>query len=358
MEYTKIKVGDKFNKLKIVEFLGYDKWGKNKLVRCLCKCGKESITSLSSVKRGHTKTCGNCNRVEIGDVFGKLKVIGENGKDNTFNRLMVCKCECGNINIVQATRLRTGNTKSCGKCYRIEIGDVYGDLTVISEAGKDSGNRRRLMCKCSCGNIHEVDAYNLRRGDIKTCGRCNETVFRIEGKVSYGILQDGSEFYFDTLKLNLVRKYQWHSDNDRYIKTAGKKGESSRLLHRMIINAKDNKVVDHIDGNPRNNLLTNLRLCTRQENVFNSKICKSNKTGFTGVQKLPNGNYRAVIMYNRKSINIGRYDNLYDAALVRNEAAKLLFGEFARLNGMPEAPESIKKYVYEKCKKYLTKNPL
>lgn len=181
MKVNDVKVGYKFGKLEVIELLGYDKWRKNKRAKCKCECGKESNVHIRKLITGHTKTCGKCNRVEVGDVCGKWTIIDEVGKDKANNRLMLCRCQCGNEAIITATRLGTGRSKSCGKCYRVEIGDVYWELRVIAESGKDSANRRRVKCICSCGKETEVDAYNLRSGAVKSCGKCNETLFRTEG---------------------------------------------------------------------------------------------------------------------------------------------------------------------------------
>ena len=90
---------------------------------------------------------------------------------------------------------------------------------------------------------------------------------------------------------------------------------------------------------------------TRQQNVFNQKISKINTSGYTGVG-IRYDKFSASIGYNRQTIRLGIFEDIAVAATVRNEAAKLLFGEFARLNGMPEASQSIKNYVYNKCSKY------
>ena len=172
MKVNDVKTGDVFNKLEVLELLGYDKWRKNKLARCKCECGKESITQIAKLIKGHTKSCGKCNRVEIGDIFGKWTVVSEAEKLIRNNRMMVCQCECGNTGIVAATVLANGRSKSCGKCGIAKIGEVYGKLKVIAEGGKDSANRRRVKCICSCGRETVVDSYNLTSGTTKTCGKC------------------------------------------------------------------------------------------------------------------------------------------------------------------------------------------
>jgi hypothetical protein len=45
----------------------------------------------------------------------------------------------------------------------------------------------------------------------------------------------------------------------------------------------DNLVVDHIDGNPANNLLSNLRVVSVRTNLQNSSMFRSNTSGVTGV---------------------------------------------------------------------------
>lgn len=42
-------------------------------------------------------------------------------------------------------------------------------------------------------------------------------------------------------------------------------------------------VIDHIDGDDGNNRISNLRLCYQSENICNSKLRKTSKTGVKGV---------------------------------------------------------------------------
>lgn len=61
-----------------------------------------------------------------------------------------------------------------------------------------------------------------------------------------------------------------------------RKGEYHRLMvHRCVAkafipNPDNKKIIDHIDGNPRNNKLSNLRWTTHSENMLNQKI-RTNK---------------------------------------------------------------------------------
>lgn len=82
--------------------------------------------------------------------------------------------------------------------------------------------------------------------------------------------------------------------------------------------------IDHIDGNPENNKLENLRMVSHQENTKNQKLRSTNNTGVLGVDfRKETGKYRARIMVDGKTINLGEYDQLERAARVRLEAEKL-----------------------------------
>ena len=48
---------------------------------------------------------------------------------------------------------------------KVKIGDKFGDLTVISNAGGE-----HWLCKCVCGGEKEVPTYKLTGGEVKSCG--------------------------------------------------------------------------------------------------------------------------------------------------------------------------------------------
>jgi len=67
--------------------------------------------------------------------------------------------------------------------------------------------------------------------------------------------------------------------------------------------------IDHIDRNPSNNKISNLRLATRSENMQNISLCQNNNTtGFLGVSTRKDINkYRASIRVNKKYIHLGYF---------------------------------------------------
>ena len=73
-----------------------------------------------------------------------------------------------------------------------------------------------------------------------------------------------------------------------------------RLLGVYFLSCPTDMQVDHIDGDRRNNNLTNLRIVNNQQNHFNrttAKGCYLNKRG----------KWRALIRLNGKSKNLGYY---------------------------------------------------
>jgi hypothetical protein len=54
------------------------------------------------------------------------------------------------------------------------IGQVFGKLTVINEAGRSKKMEVLWKCQCICGGFAISDAYNLRKKRITSCG-CNRT---------------------------------------------------------------------------------------------------------------------------------------------------------------------------------------
>ena len=104
-------------------------------------------------------------------------------------------------------------------------------------------------------------------------------------------------------------------------------------LHRVIANAQEGQDVDHINGDKTDNSPENLRVCTRAENLQNSRVHKGNTSGYKGVcWDKQMKKWRGQIRGNGRNIFLGLFKRKEEAAMAYNESAKKLFGEFARLN--------------------------
>lgn len=89
-------------------------------------------------------------------------------------------------------------------------------------------------------------------------------------------------------------------------------------------------VIDHINGNPFDNRLSNLRLASPAQNARNSRVRIDNKFGLKGVRPLPGGNWQARISVDGRLLSLGVSETKEGAYLIYAEAAKRYHGEFAR----------------------------
>jgi hypothetical protein len=91
-------------------------------------------------------------------------------------------------------------------------------------------------------------------------------------------------------------------------------------------------LIDHKNLNRSDNRLENLRLATNSSNKANRFMPANNSTGFKGVSfsksmKL----WQASICRNYKQMHLGFFESAEEAHAAYSEAAKRLFGEFARV---------------------------
>ena len=93
------------------------------------------------------------------------------------------------------------------------------------------------------------------------------------------------------------------------------------------------KQIDHIDNNPLNNNIENLRESTQLQNCMNRKSNKNSTSKFKGVcwHKVSN-KWIANIRINGKLKHLGYFKSEIQAAKAYNKAAMKYFKEFAYLN--------------------------
>jgi len=91
------------------------------------------------------------------------------------------------------------------------------------------------------------------------------------------------------------------------LKIQGKMYKAHRLAWAFTHGHFPEKHIDHINGNPSDNRIVNLREATRSLNLQNLRKPKfNNKSGFLGVCKNGN-NWSAQICVNGKKVSLGTY---------------------------------------------------
>lgn len=79
------------------------------------------------------------------------------------------------------------------------------------------------------------------------------------------------------------------------VQVNGKLYQCHRVIYEMFFGELGDLSVDHIDGNPENNSISNLRAVTQAVNMRNCKLYKSNKSGHKGVHLRQRGKYLSVV---------------------------------------------------------------
>lgn len=116
-----------FGRWKVLSHAGKNKHG-HQVWNCGCSCDlkTEKVVDGDSLRAGQSKSCG-CLHSEItseirlndltGQIFSSLHVIRRD-KNKGRRTLWLCECKCGNFVSVMADNLVSGNSTSCGDCYR------------------------------------------------------------------------------------------------------------------------------------------------------------------------------------------------------------------------------------------------
>ncbi len=99
-----------------------------------------------------------------------------------------------------------------------------------------------------------------------------------------------------------------------------------RVIWAMVHGVWPADVMDHIDGDPDNNILNNLKSTTQSVNMRNRKRPSDNTSGAVGVDwHKPKVAWRARIRDNGRNIHLGYFSDKADAITVR-KAAEVKYG--------------------------------
>lgn len=140
-----------------------------------------------------------------GQRFGKLKVIKRVGSGENRAATWLCQCDCGNKLIVLSTSLRSGHTTSCGcKNYKDLTGKRFGKLLVVRKIKNNFYGQKQWLCQCDCGKQKVYTTGTLTQGGTKSCGCFNKKIAKVKAKKMF----DSEKDYFveGTYLLGLNRR--------------------------------------------------------------------------------------------------------------------------------------------------------
>lgn len=149
-------------------------------------------------------------------------------------------------------------------------------------------------------------------------------------------LSNGGYTTVDAKHFDNLSKYRWYKNKNGYACRRSSRGGVVKTvwIHREVKgNPNKHFKIDHINGEKLDNRLSNLRLCTQQQNSCNRKIGKNNTSGYKGVyRRFDDKKWVASITYKGKILYLGSFEDITEAVNRYNSKALELHGEFALVN--------------------------
>ena len=142
--------------------------------------------------------------------------------------------------------------------------------------------------------------------------------------------KDGDLYWKNSMRPSYNGKLAGYDYKDGYKKITIK--NKQYYVHRIIYLMQHGfmpKIVDHIDGNKKNNKIENLREANSSQNAMNCVENQRNTSGYRNVSYNKNrNNWSVYIRINKKTNFFGSYDDVELAGLVAEEARNKYQGEF------------------------------
>ena len=175
-------------------------------------------------------------------------------------------------------------------------------------------------------NVHYLRMYLNGSPDLKpykSKNTCKIVDNHVELKTTRGEI-----FLVDIDNLELTQSRTWCVSKTGYL-VASVDGKTVKL-HRYLLNLDNPKdIIDHINGNPLDNRMSNLRICSTYGNARNSALSSKNKFTVHGINITKYGNYRSRTTVDYKEIHLGTFQTVDEAVKARKDAEIKYFGEFA-----------------------------
>ena len=263
--------------------------------------------------------------------FGDLVVTGkaEGLQDRYYT--WHCRCDCGNEIVVNTKNLTAHRTTHCG-CKSSTLrnshqkphdrtGKKYGALTALKMIGKSNSGAFLWECECECGNHITVTAQQLQRNGIKDCG-CGRGI-----KPKYKDLTGQRKGQLTALcptdkrdsKGSVVWRCRCDCGNEIEMTESNFEFGSSVSCGCVRQQRWDEFVpsdcLTFVDGT-----------CVE---VLSKRKCRSDNTsGFRGVYKLGDTQFRAGIGLQGKRYHLGTYKTFDEAVAVRLYVEEFLHDGF------------------------------
>jgi len=142
----------------------------------------------------------------------------------------------------------------------------------------------------------------------------------------------------DDEDFSLVTRYTWRAvsmGNMWYAHSGDSRDGDFVTMHQLIFGDLPGFEIDHKDRDGLNNQRYNLRHATHAQNNANKPAQSNNNSGYKGVSWHRKARkWMAQLNVNGQHFYLGLHDTPKQAALVYNQKAKELLGDFAYLNNV------------------------
>lgn len=272
--------------------------------------------------------------IQINDILGDYTIISE-FKDKG-RKYYGFRCKCGANEKARSDYVKSSYTCNHQQSY---IGREFGRWKVI-DVCEDINNKKCVLCECSCDkHTHrKIPLTYLDNNKTLSCGCLrNEAFMQPKEFIFYDeycecIIKDKVAI-LDKDDYDKLFDLGWCVNSHGYAIAWNPKLEKMVYMQQIIMGSSDDLQIDHIDGNRLNNRKYNLRFVTAQQNMMNEKLSKNNTSGVKGVHwHKVEEKWIANIGFNNKLIHLGYFDDFNDAVDVRRGAEIIYFGEYNRSN--------------------------
>lgn len=153
----------------------------------------------------------------------------------------------------------------------------------------------------------------------------------------------GAPVFVDAPDYEALAAHRWYLHPQGYaMRTAVMDGKRTTIyMHREILGATTEELIDHRNHDGLDNRRANLRRCNRSQNNQNARGRYNRRSKYKGVAwDSSRQRWRAEVVANGSTRFVGRFDDERSAALAYDRAAREQYGEFACLN-FPEDGERL-----------------
>ncbi|MFC1453637.1 hypothetical protein ACFLQL_00470 [Verrucomicrobiota bacterium] len=182
--------GQRFGRLVVKSFIGIKQHKAYWL--CICDCNnKEVILSGNVLVSKNTKSCGCLRKEQFKDLkgqrFGRLTVKKLIDSGTNWNSRWLCVCDCSNKEIIVCrSSLKNGHTRSCG-CLRIEQVKSLSVKRIGQRKPSTCFNKIKATYKRSARErnmpyeLSDIELYTLLKNNCYYCDKTLSNLMSFNG---------------------------------------------------------------------------------------------------------------------------------------------------------------------------------